>query len=193
MKWTPERRMALLALVVLALDQATKWAVIGRLPMGRELMVVPGFFKLVHWGNTGAAWSLFLGNNSMLAAISLVALIVLYLARRHFDGDTVSGQVALGLIFGGIAGNLTDRLVHRHVVDFLYFHLIRRDGRELGFPAFNLADTAICVGVGLILIATWVVRPDRDGPTGHPASTEQPPKPSPRPVAQDAVQGPVNE
>jgi signal peptidase II len=148
--------MAGIALALLALDQLTKWIVVARLPVGREIALLPGFFKLVHWTNTGAAWSLFHGNNHFLAAISIVALVVLFLARRYFEADTIPGQVALGLIFGGITGNLIDRLVHRHVIDFLYFHIYRRDGQELGFPAFNLADTAICVGVGIVFVLSWL-------------------------------------
>jgi signal peptidase II len=151
--------MAVIALGVLALDQATKWIVAHQVPFGGEVTLIPGFFRLVHWGNTGAAWSLFHGNNYWLAAVSMMALILLYIARRYFEGDTLPGQVALGLIFGGIGGNLFDRLVHRHVIDFLYFHVIRRDGEELGFPAFNLADTAICTGVGIVFLLSWVMRP----------------------------------
>ncbi len=144
-----------LAAGIYVLDQLTKLAVVRRLPEGAEAEVVPGFLKFVHWGNTGAAWSLFHGNNFTLAAVSAVALVLIYLARHHFEVHTRTGQVAIGLICGGIAGNLTDRLVHHHVVDFLRFYLIRRDGVEVGFPAFNVADTAICVGVGLVLLLTW--------------------------------------
>jgi signal peptidase II len=162
MKWTPEKRMLVVAGLLLALDQATKWWVVGRLELGMEQEVLPGFFRLVHWGNTGAAWSLFQGGNHILAVISAVALVVLFLARRHFEGDTVPGQVALGLVLGGIAGNLVDRVVHRHVVDFLYFHVHRRDGMEMGFPAFNVADAAICTGVGLILLLAWRPRPEAE-------------------------------
>lgn len=160
MKWTPEKRMLTVAGMLLALDQATKWWVVGRLELGMEQEVLPGFFRLVHWGNTGAAWSLFQGGNHILAVISAVALVVLFMARRHFEGETVPGQLALGLVLGGIAGNLVDRVVHRHVVDFLYFHVHRRDGMEMGFPAFNVADAAICSGVGLILWLAWRPRPE---------------------------------
>jgi signal peptidase II len=108
----------------------------------------------VHWGNTGAAWSLFRGNNDALAVIALVALIVLFFSRHHFDSRTLAGQVAFGLIFGGIVGNLIDRVVRKHVIDFLYFYLQQRGGGEIGFPAFNVADTAICTGVALVFIIT---------------------------------------
>jgi signal peptidase II len=151
------RRIVALALFILALDQFAKWIVLETLPEFQEKIIIPGFFKFVHWGNTGAAWSLFRGNNSALILVALLALVALFLTRHHFDSHTLSGQIAFGLIFGGIAGNLTDRLLpSRHaVVDFIYFYLQQRGGNEIGFPAFNVADTAICTGVGLIFLITW--------------------------------------
>jgi len=151
------RRILVLALVVFVLDQLTKWFVLQCIPVGDEIVVVPGFFNLVHRDNTGAAWSLFTGNNAVLALIAGVALVGLFLARRQFHSHTLLGQLAFGLIFGGIIGNLTDRLLpSRHaVVDFLYFYLQRRGAGELGFPAFNVADSAICTGVTLIFLITW--------------------------------------
>ena len=151
------RRIAALALFILALDQFTKWLVLETLPEFQEKIIIPGFFKFVHWGNTGAAWSLFRDNNGTLALVAILALVALFLTRHHFDSHTLSGQIAFGLIFGGIAGNLTDRLLpSRHaVVDFIYFYMQRRGGGEIGFPAFNIADSAICTGVGLIFLITW--------------------------------------
>jgi signal peptidase II len=151
----PILRLFLVALAIIGLDQATKQIVLRLLGYSDEVVVVEGFFKFVHWGNTGAAWSLFHGNNQALAVISGVALVLLFLARRHFSGDTRLGQIALGLMFGGIIGNLIDRLTIGHVVDFLYFHVQTRAGREAGFPAFNVADSAICVGVGLVFLLSW--------------------------------------
>lgn len=155
MRLNSNARIALLALTLFVFDQVTKWVVRQQFAFGEERVIVSGFFKLVHWGNTGAAWSMFRGNNTTLAVVALAALLVLFLTRHHFDIQTGSGQVALGLIFGGILGNLTDRLFFNHVTDFLYFYLIRRDGEEVGFPAFNVADSAICVGVGLLLLLSW--------------------------------------
>ncbi len=151
------RRIAALALVILALDQFTKWIVLRSLDIGDEKIIIAGFFKFVHWGNTGAAWSLFRGNNGALALVAILALVALFLTRHHFDSHKLSGQIAFGLIFGGIAGNLTDRLLpSRHaVVDFIYFYIQQRGGNEIGFPAFNIADSAICTGVGLIFLITW--------------------------------------
>lgn len=146
------------AVILYVLDQLTKWLVLRKLPEDAEYVVIDGFFRFVHWGNTGAAWSLLRGNNHLLAIIALVALLVLFLSRHHFESSTLTGQLAFGMIFGGIVGNLTDRLLpsRQHVIDFLYFYLNRSDGTELwGFPAFNIADSGICVGVALVFWVTW--------------------------------------
>jgi signal peptidase II len=164
MSGSPIKRMALVAALVLFLDRVTKMAVVHYLPFGDQETLVPGFFKFVHWGNTGAAWSIFHGNNGLLALVSFIALGVLFLSHHHFDSHRASGQLALGLMFGGILGNLWDRLQIGHVVDFLYFYVQRRGGEEVGFPAFNLADTAICTGVGLIILFSWQNGPKRAQP-----------------------------
>src|SRR6266516_2097223 len=164
MKQNSNWRILNLAFAVIFLDQVTKLLVLKYLGFAEKKIIVEGFFKLVHWGNTGAAWSIFSGNNGPLAIIAAIALVLLFLTRHHFNIHTLGGQVSLGLIFGGIVGNLIDRLLpnRRHVIDFLYFYLMRRDGEPAGFPAFNVADSAICVGVGLLLILSWE---NRDGKT----------------------------
>ena len=166
---TPNRRIATMAVLVYALDQFTKLIVLKLLGKGDEHMIIDGFFKFVHWGNTGAAWSMFRGNNEILAIVALLALVVLFLARNHFETRTLLGQLAFGMIFGGIAGNLTDRLLPgRHqVIDFIYFYVKRQGGEEIGFPAFNVADSGICIGVALVFWVTW-----RSERTAKPAATE---------------------
>lgn len=156
------RRLLVVAAAVYGLDQLTKYVVLQFLGQGQEKEVVDGFFRFVHWGNTGAAWSLFRGNNTFLAVVAAVALVGLFLARKHFDTRTVLGQFAFGMILGGIAGNLTDRLIpsRQHVIDFLYFYVNTARG-EVGFPAFNVADSGICVGVALVFWVTW--RAERAG------------------------------
>lgn len=155
MVWTPNRRLAAVAISVLLLDQVTKGIVLRTLYYAEEYIVIEGFFKFVHWGNTGAAWSLFRDRNDLLALFSLGALLLLILTRHHFDFHRVAGQVALGLMLGGILGNLIDRMHVDHVIDFIRFYVDRRGGGELGFPAFNVADTAICSGVALLFILSW--------------------------------------
>ncbi len=176
---TPNRRIAGIALLVIALDQLTKQIVLRMLGYAQEKVVVDGFFKFVHWGNTGAAWSLFRGNNELLAIVALVALVVLVFSRHHFDSRTVLGQVAFGLIFGGIVGNLIDRLWAHHVIDFLYFYVQQRGGTEIGFPAFNVADSAICTGVGLVFLITW--RNEHRHKQDEPTIAKEPPLVDSRP------------
>src|SRR5438132_3729315 len=115
--------MAIVAAAVLVLDQLTKLAVLKYLGYAKEMVVIDGFFKFVHWWNTGAAWSLFnqfAGSNELLALFAVAALLVLFLTRHHFDSHTLLGQLSLGLIFGGIAGYLVDRFARPSVVDFIY-------------------------------------------------------------------------
>jgi signal peptidase II len=165
--------MAAVALAALAVDQVTKLLVYRSVPYGDEKVVIEGFFRLVHWGNRGAAWSLFnrlSSSNEVLALFAVLALLVLYWSRHHFDAHTLPGQISLGLIFGGIAGNLLDRFVRGHVVDFLYFYVNQRGGREVGFPAFNVADSAICTGVALLFLLSW--QKDRTAPA--PGQTARP-------------------
>ena len=153
----------MVGLAVLIFDQLTKLLILRYLGYAQEKVVVEGFFNLVHWGNTGAAWSLFnrhASSNLFLAIFAVVALLVLFATRHHFDVHTRSGQLALGLIFGGIAGNLIDRFLRGHVIDFLYFYVSRRGGGEIGFPAFNVADSAICVGVALLFLLSWQKEPE---------------------------------
>ncbi|MCO5051169.1 MAG: signal peptidase II [Verrucomicrobiae bacterium] len=153
---SPTRRLLVVAASLYALDQLTKSIVLQFLGQWQERVIIPGFFKFVHWGNTGAAWSFLSGNNKLLAGVAAVALVGLFLARKHFDLRSRLGQFAFGAILGGIAGNLTDRLLpsRQHVIDFLRFYLDTARG-EVGFPAFNVADSAICVGVALIFWVTW--------------------------------------
>jgi signal peptidase II len=163
---TPNRRIAAIALMVLVVDQATKAIVLRFLPnVWDERNVLPGFFKLVHWQNTGAAWSSFTGKNGLLALIAVAALIILFFSRHHFNSHTLLGQFAFGLVIGGIMGNLVDRILRQHVVDFLRFYIIPRGAEETGFPAFNVADSAICIGVTLVFLITWR--------NEHPAKTAE--------------------
>ncbi|KAB2675632.1 MAG: signal peptidase II [Verrucomicrobia bacterium] len=160
---SPEKRIVGIGVLAFFLDQLTKFVVVATLPLNERHNVFDGFFSFVHWGNTGSAMSMFHDNNAALAVVAVAALAALWWGRRHFESDRAPGQIALGLLFGGIAGNLADRLIpqRHHVVDFLYFYLQPRGSgsAEAYFPAFNVADIAICTGVGLLLLFTWNTAP----------------------------------
>lgn len=151
----PNLKIFSIGFAVLALDQISKVLIQRFLAFGEERVIFDGFFRLVHWGNTGAAWSMFKDNNTVLTIVAVVAVIALFLNRHHFEVHRPLGQVAMGLMIGGIIGNLIDRFRMNHVIDFLYFYTYQRGGGEIGFPAFNVADSAICTGVGLLLILSW--------------------------------------
>ena len=139
----------LVAILVVLLDQATKEWVRGAFSLHESLPVVPGFFHLTYIRNTGAAWGMFSGQNLALAVLAFAMLAALVLFRRKFLPPGRHHRVALGLLCGGIVGNLFDRLRLDYVVDFLDVYW-----RVHHFPAFNVADSAICVGVGIYVLGT---------------------------------------
>ena len=145
------RRILALAAVIFALDQFTKWLVLREIVEGDEHVIIPGFFNLAHRVNTGAAWSMFTGASTVLALLAAGTLLAVFLWRRQLGLRQPAAQMAFGLLCGGIVGNLTDRLVHGHVIDFIDLHF-----GSYVYPTFNVADSGICVGVfGYIL---WSLR-----------------------------------
>ena len=151
-----EKKIITAAAIILAADQATKQIVVNTIEQkSGEIVVVEGFLKLVYWTNSGAAWSMFQNSSIPLAILSLVALIALIRFRHQFEIETSTGKIAIGMLIGGILGNMIDRIAHQHVIDFIRFNRNRRGGGELGYPAFNIADVGICVGVGLMFVMTW--------------------------------------
>ncbi|OAM91743.1 signal peptidase II [Termitidicoccus mucosus] len=145
----------LCALAVFTLDQATKIWIHRTLDFGTygppgHIEIIPGFFNLVHVGNTGAAWSLFAGRSTLLAVLALGTLAAIFFWRRTLGLRQRAVQVGFGLLCGGIAGNLVDRMIHKHVIDFLDFHF----GSYI-YPTFNIADAGIVSGVALYLILAF--------------------------------------
>jgi signal peptidase II len=141
----------LLALIVVLLDRWTKRLVAARIPMFTHIQIIPGFFRLTHTENTGAAFSLFADSPShwktgLLIGFSLIAMVIVsVLLWRQRSALTITG-IALSLILGGAVGNLWDRVASGRVVDFLLFYV-----KQYQWPVFNLADSAIVVGAGLLV------------------------------------------
>lgn len=150
------RRLWILGVVIFVFDQLTKYWVNARLPFGSygpgaSIEIFPNFFYLVHVGNTGAAWSMFTGRSTWLAFLALGTLVAIFFWRRHLGLRAPAAQLAFGLLCGGIVGNLVDRLVHGHVIDFVDLHF----GGYI-YPTFNVADSGICVGVFWYIL--WSLR-----------------------------------
>lgn len=147
--------LLILSAAVLLADQATKAWVANTLEYGSFfppacIQVIPGFFHIVHVGNTGAAWSLFSEYTWALTAVGFIALALIFVFRKALELKLTKIQFAFGLIIGGIIGNLIDRVKLGHVVDFLdFFH------GDYHFPSFNVADSGITVGVFLYILASF--------------------------------------
>ena len=142
----------MIALAVVLLDRWTKHIVAQRIALYAHIQVIPGFFRLTHTENTGAAFSLFADSTApwktgLLIAFSVIALaVVSVLLWKNHHAHMVTG-IGLALIMGGALGNLWDRLARGRVVDFLLFYVKRYQ-----WPVFNLADSAIVIGAGLLVL-----------------------------------------
>ena len=151
------RFIFLLSLPLYLLDQLTKWWVLRSIVPDDPQTVIPDFFRIVFVTNTGAAFGSFTGNNLFFIGLSCAALIfVLTLLLRRHRADTWR-DVSLALLLAGIMGNLTDRLWHGHVIDFLLFDLHVPFAHP--WPAFNVADSCICVAVFCFIVHSF--RQDR--------------------------------
>jgi len=163
-------------LFLYALDQATKLWTAGlegwpslpqHVPLGDHIpLTSTGWFEWVHFSNTGAAFGMLQDNNLFFVGLSLAALIGLGWAMKAAIFPGALNLAGLLLLLAGILGNLTDRLLHGYVVDFLFF--------DFGFPpfnpwpAFNVADSCICIAVGCLVLATFFDGSSKSEPIGEP-------------------------
>jgi signal peptidase II len=143
-----------IAALVIIIDQLTKLWIMTSFALYEQQNVIPGLFDLVYVTNTGAAFGFLAGSKNLLrqvffVGVAIVALVVIVYAYGHLKRQGKIFVYALGLIGGGAIGNLIDRLRFGSVVDFLDFYL-----GSYHWPAFNAADSAITVGVGLFLLGT---------------------------------------
>jgi len=153
------RLMVAVGGIVLILDQAAKWLALRRLPPGAPMSVIDGFFSLTLVMNPGLAFGMLgtvpRGWRWVVALLSIAALGVLAaVATRLLPEGGRAAAVAVGMIFGGAAGNLIDRARFGAVVDFLDFYW-----RGWHWPAFNVADSAISVGVALLALRMLTAPP----------------------------------
>ncbi|MGI8602633.1 MAG: signal peptidase II [Verrucomicrobiales bacterium] len=153
------RYLTFLTLPLYLLDQITKILVLRRFPppdeLGNfeEIEVVPGFFWLHRLHNTGVAFGRFnevAYSNLIFGAVSVVALIAIVIMWAKNTFPTRLGQISAALLMAGILGNLTDRVWHGYVVDFLKFDL-----KFMVWPSFNVADSCICVAAVFLFLSAW--------------------------------------
>src|SRR6266849_958807 len=142
----------LIAFFVVFLDRLAKWAVERNISLHESIQIIPGFFRLTHVENRGAAFGLFADSPTqwkiaMLVLFSIVALVVVSALLWRNSHSMPTTGIGLALILGGALGNLWDRLLNGRVVDFLLFYV-----GQYQWPAFNVADSAIVVGAGLLVV-----------------------------------------
>ena len=149
-----------IVLLVVLLDVATKLMVATSMALGEEVPIINGFFNIDHLHNYGAAFGLMSGTTPLLRKLFLygtnvaaLALVSWMLVRNV--SSMILDKIGLSLILGGAIANSMNRLYSGHVTDFLHFHWRGRHH----FPSFNIADIAICVGVGLVLLIPYVRPP----------------------------------
>ena len=138
-----------IAAIIVLLDQITKAMILRTLAIG-DSHTVTSFFNIVHWRNTGAAFSFLHAADGwqrwLFVGLALVAVVfIVWMLRRH-GGQRLFAS-ALALILGGAVGNVIDRLLHGSVVDFVQLHW-----HDAAFPAFNVADSAITIGAALLIL-----------------------------------------
>lgn len=141
-----------ISLAIIVFDALTKWLVAARIDLHESITVIPGLFEIVHVRNTGAAFGIGANTDSRIVpmllnggAIVVFCVVVVYALRTAVTDRML--QVALHLILGGAIGNLVDRFRFGYVVDFIDFYV-----RDHHWPAFNIADSAICIGIALLFL-----------------------------------------
>jgi signal peptidase II len=151
------RVLVIVSLITIVLDQATKLYIARTLPLHTMITVIENFFTITYLRNKGAAFGI-LANSSwrlpFFILVSLIAVVVIFVVIAKLRDDQQLAAVSLSLIFAGALGNLIDRVRLGEVIDFIYVHWF-----EHYWPAFNVADSAICVGV--FLLALDMIREER--------------------------------
>jgi len=151
-------------LVVVGIDQATKFFIFHHFALYESQAVIPGFFNLTYLTNNGAAFSILAGQPAQWRQVFFigaagVALVIIWLSLRSFGRNSVLYTLSLALIAGGAIGNLIDRIRYGFVIDFLDVYI-----GTSHWPAFNVADSAITIGVGLFIVKNLVLE---RGQAGH--------------------------
>jgi signal peptidase II len=166
--WVP-----LIAALVVVADQFSKNWIRTNIPLNGAKAPFPAlepWFKLVHWNNTGAAFGILQGQGGLFVVIAVVVIVAVLVYLRHLPASDWPIKLALGLQLGGAIGNLIDRLRFGPVTDFLLLSLPLND-RVLQWPAFNVADS--CIVVGVILLALLLLREEQQRTTSAEAKVGQ--------------------
>ncbi|MGM0873585.1 MAG: signal peptidase II [Bacillota bacterium] len=137
----------IIAAIIIVIDQISKWLIVKNMELGENITVIENFLYITSHRNRGAAWGILQGQMWFFYIITAVVIIgMIYYIQKYTKENKVMG-IALGLMLGGAIGNFIDRLFRKEVVDFINTYIFLYD-----FPIFNVADSALCVGVALLFI-----------------------------------------
>lgn len=139
---------AIIVILVVSIDQIVKHVITTNLTVGALKQVIPNFFYITHYENTGIAWSLM--NNSRYIIIGITSIVAVAIGYYLFKSDKTIVKISLSLILGGAIGNLIDRIFTGSVTDFLEFHF-----GSYTFPIFNAAD--ICIVTGAVILCYYLL------------------------------------
>lgn len=141
----------LIAIGIIAIDQWSKWLVVQNMDLYEKIPVVKDFFYFTSHRNKGAAWGILQDQMGFFYVVTVVVVVgIIYYMEKQIKGNKLMA-VSFSLILGGAIGNFIDRIFHQEVVDFLDFYIFSYD-----YPIFNIADSALVVGVILVFIATFI-------------------------------------
>lgn len=141
-----KKKILLFTLLFILIDQLSKLLIVNNFDLNNEVSIIPSFFSLMYIRNTGAAWGMFSDGTIILAAFSLAFLI--FTLKYVFSKKRSNLEIIIiSMLYGGIIGNLIDRIFRNYVVDFLSFKIF-----GYNFPVFNIADCYIVISIGLIIL-----------------------------------------
>lgn len=137
----------LIALFIILLDQLTKWLIVSRMYLGESIPVIENFLYITSHRNKGAAWGILQGQMWLFYVITVIVIVaIMYYLHKAVKGKRLLG-VSLSLMLGGAIGNFIDRIFRQEVVDFIHTYIF-----SYNFPVFNIADSALVIGVALLMI-----------------------------------------
>ncbi|WP_453997076.1 signal peptidase II [Bacillus nitroreducens] len=139
----------LIALFVILLDQVTKWVIVRYMELGDSIEIISGFLYITSHRNRGAAWGILQGQMWFFYIVTVIVVVMLVLYIQRLKPHQRLFGIALSLMLGGAIGNFIDRIFRKEVVDFIDTYIF-----SYNFPIFNIADSALVIGVGFIFILT---------------------------------------
>ncbi|MFC0301490.1 signal peptidase II [Virgibacillus soli] len=140
-----------LAAFIIALDQFTKWLVVQNMDLYEQIPIIDNFFSITSHRNSGAAWGILQNQMVFFYIITVIVIVGVLYFMHKFAKQSKLLTIGLSLVLGGAIGNFIDRLLHQEVVDFLDFKII-----NYNFPIFNVADSSLVIGVGLLIVMTFI-------------------------------------